>query len=146
MVIEVQTPLDLTLWGSCCCPAHLPQALPFPGLLSMAVVIVQSLNYIRLFAVPMDCSLPGSPVLCHPPEFAQTQVHWVSDAVQPSHPFSPSSPPASIFPSIRVFSNNSALHIGWTKNWQYPYFFFYRRLSLRLWNCLWVRQTQVPRT
>ena len=40
----------------------------------------------------MDCSMPGSPVLHHLLEFAQTHVHWVSDAIQPSHPLSPSSP------------------------------------------------------
>ena len=34
---------------------------------------------------PMDCSTPGFPVL-HLPEFVQTHVHWVSDAIQPSHP------------------------------------------------------------
>ena len=43
---------------------------------------------------PMDCSTPGSSVLHYLPEFAQTHVHWVSDTVQPSHPLSPSSPPA----------------------------------------------------
>ena len=40
---------------------------------------------------PMDCSTPGFPVLHHLPEFAQTHVHRVSDAIQPSHPlWSPS--------------------------------------------------------
>ena len=43
---------------------------------------------------PMDCSTPGFPVLHYLLEFAETQVHWVSDAIQPSHPLSPSSPPA----------------------------------------------------
>ena len=42
----------------------------------------------------MDCSTPGSPVLHYLPEFAQTQVHWVGDAIQPSHPLSSPSPPA----------------------------------------------------
>ena len=41
---------------------------------------------------PMDCSTPSFPVLHHLPEFAQTQVHQVSDAIQPSHPLSSSSP------------------------------------------------------
>ena len=35
---------------------------------------------------PMDCSTPGCPVLQYLPEFAQTHLHWVSDAIQPSHP------------------------------------------------------------
>ena len=43
---------------------------------------------------PTDCSTPGFPVLHYLLEFAETQVHWVSDAIQPSHPLSPSSPPA----------------------------------------------------
>ena len=42
----------------------------------------------------MDCSTPGFPILHSLPEFAQTYVHWVSDAIQPSHPLSPPSPPA----------------------------------------------------
>ena len=42
---------------------------------------------------PMDCSMPGLPVHHHLQEFNQTHVHWVSDAIQPSHPLSsPSSP------------------------------------------------------
>ena len=49
---------------------------------------------------PVDCSTPGSPVLPCLPEFAQTHVHWVSDAMKLSHPLSPSPLPA-LFPSIR---------------------------------------------
>ena len=43
---------------------------------------------------PLDCSLPGFPVLHHLLEFAQTHVHWVGDVIQPSHPLSSPSPPA----------------------------------------------------
>ena len=43
---------------------------------------------------PMDCSMPGFPVLHHFLELAQTRVHWVGDAIQPSHPLSFPSPPA----------------------------------------------------
>ena len=42
---------------------------------------------------PMDCSTPGLPVHHQLPEFTQTHAHWVSDAIQPSHPLSSSSPP-----------------------------------------------------
>ena len=42
----------------------------------------------------MDFSMPGFPVLHHLLKFAQIQVHWVSDAIQPSHHLSPSLPPA----------------------------------------------------
>ena len=44
--------------------------------------------------VPMNCSTPGLPVHHQLPEFTQTHVHWVSDAIQPSHPLSSASPPA----------------------------------------------------
>ena len=43
---------------------------------------------------PMDCSMPGFPVLHHLLEFAHTHVHWVGDAIQPSQSPSPPSPPA----------------------------------------------------
>ena len=43
---------------------------------------------------PMDCSTPGFPVLHYVPEFAQTHVYWVGDAIQPSHPLLPAFPPA----------------------------------------------------
>ena len=43
---------------------------------------------------PMDCSTPGFPVLHHLLEFAQTHAHWVCDAIPPSHPLLPPSPPA----------------------------------------------------
>ena len=43
---------------------------------------------------PMDCSMPGFPVHYQLPELAQTHVHWVSDAIQPTHPLSSPSPPA----------------------------------------------------
>ena len=43
---------------------------------------------------PMNCSMPGFPVLYHLLEFAQTHAHWVDDAIQPSHPLSSPSPPA----------------------------------------------------
>ena len=55
------------------------------------------------------------------PEFTQTHVHRVSDAIQPSHPLSSPSPPPSIFPSIRVCSNESALHIRWPKYWSFSF-------------------------
>ena len=43
---------------------------------------------------PMNCSTSGFPVLHHLLEFAQTHVSWISDAIQPSHPLSPPSPPS----------------------------------------------------
>ena len=43
---------------------------------------------------PMDCSMPGLPVHHQLPEFTQTHAHQIGDAIQPSHPLSPPSPPA----------------------------------------------------
>jgi len=57
---------------------------------------------------PMYCSMPGFPVLHHLPELAQTNILWVGDAIQPSHPLLSPSPPAFNLPSFRVFSNESA--------------------------------------
>ena len=54
---------------------------------------------------PADCSSPGFPVH-YLPEFAQTHVHWVGDAIQPSHPLSPLLLLPWIFPSIRVLSKD----------------------------------------
>ena len=68
----------------------------------------------------MDCT-PGLPVHHQLPESTQTHVHWISDAIQPSHPLLSPSPPASIFPSIRVISNESALHIRWPKDWSFSF-------------------------
>ena len=73
---------------------------------------------------PMDYSMPGLPVPHYLPESSQTHVHGVSDVIQASHPLSP--PPTRlllplIFPSIRVFSNKSALRIRWPKYWHFSF-------------------------
>ena len=69
----------------------------------------------------MNHSTPGLPVHHQLPEFTQTHVHRVSDAFQPSHLLSSPSPPAFIFPSIRVFANESALRIRWPKYWSFSF-------------------------
>ena len=70
---------------------------------------------------PMDCSTPGFPVYHQLPEFIQTHVHRVSDAIQPAHPLSPPSPPPFNLSSIRVFSNQSVLCIRWAKYWSFSF-------------------------
>ena len=72
---------------------------------------VQSLSRVRLFVTPMNCSTPSLPVYHQLPEFTQTHVHWVGDAIQPSHPLSTPSPPAP----------NPSQHQGlfqWVNSWR----------------------------
>ena len=70
---------------------------------------------------PMDCTMPGFPVLHQLLEFAQTHVHCVGDAIQPSHPLLIFLLLPSIFPSIRVFSSDSVLHIRRPKYWSFSF-------------------------
>ena len=70
---------------------------------------------------PMDWSTPGLPVHQQLPEFTQTHVHQVDDAIQPSPPLRPLLLMPSIFPSIRVFSNESALRVRWPKYWSFSF-------------------------
>ena len=69
---------------------------------------------------PMNCSTPGLPVHHQLLEFTQTHVHRVGDATQPSHPH-PLLLLPSIPPSIRVFSNESFLHMRWPKYWSFSF-------------------------
>ena len=60
---------------------------------------------------PVDCSTPGSPVLHYIQELAQTHVHRVGDAIQPSHPLSSPSPPAfSLSQHQGLFQRVSSSH------------------------------------
>ena len=64
---------------------------------------------------PMNHSTPGLPVHHQLPEFTQTHVQQVSDAIQPSHPLSSPSPPAPNPSQHQVFSNESTLRMRWPK-------------------------------
>ena len=65
---------------------------------------------------PMDCGMPGLPVLQCLPEFAQTHIRWFSDTIQPSHPLSPSSPPAF---NLSQQSEGEAVCVGFIGNISY---------------------------
>ena len=69
---------------------------------------------------PMDSSTPGFPVHHQLPDLAQTHVHQVCDAIQHLILCSPLLLP-SVFPSIRVFSNDSVLCIRWPKYWGFSF-------------------------
>ena len=75
------------------------------------VVVVQSLSVVWLFAIPWMAACQASLSFTISLEFVQIHVHWVSDAIQLSHPLLPPSLPALISLSIRVFSNELALHM-----------------------------------
>ena len=70
---------------------------------------------------PMDCSMPGFPVYHQLVKLAQTHVHWVGDAIQPSHPLSSLSPPSFNLSQHQGLSNESVLHIRWPKYWSFSF-------------------------
>ena len=69
----------------------------------------------------MNHSTPGLPVHHQLPEFTQTHVHRVSDAIQPSHPLSSPLLLPPIPPNIRIFSNGSTLCMRWPKYWSFSF-------------------------
>ena len=70
---------------------------------------------------PRNCSMPELPIHHQLLESTQTHVQWNGDAIQLSHPLSSPLLLPSIFPSIRVFSNESALCIRWPKYWSFSF-------------------------
>ena len=69
----------------------------------------------------MDCNMSSFPVHHQLPELAQTHVHWVSDAIQPFILCHPLLLLPSVFPSIRVMSNESILCNRWPKYWSFSF-------------------------
>ena len=70
---------------------------------------------------PMNCSTPGCPVHHQLLELAQTHVHWVGDAIKPSHPLSSPSLPAFNLSQHQGLSDESVLHIRWPKDWSFSF-------------------------
>ena len=116
-------------------PFSSSEHLPNPGIELMSPVLaggfftaepqgVQFISVTQLYLTlcdPMHCSMPGFPVHHQHTELAQTHVHRVSDATQPSFPLSSPLLLPSIFPSIRVFSNESVPRIRWSKYWSFSF-------------------------
>ena len=69
----------------------------------------------------MDCSTLGLPVHHQLPEFTQTHVHWISDAIQPSHSLLSPSPPALNLSQHQGLFNESVLRIRWPKYWSFSF-------------------------
>ena len=69
----------------------------------------------------MDCSTPGFPVHQQLPELAQTHVHWVGDAIQPSHPLSSPPPAVFNFSQHQGLFSESLLCIRWPKYWSFSF-------------------------
>ena len=67
----------------------------------------------------MNCSTPGLPIHHQLPEFTQTDIHRVGDAIQPSHPLSSSFPPAPSPSQHQSLFNESALRMRWPKYWSF---------------------------
>ena len=88
---------------------------------SALFVVVQSLSHLTLCS-PMDCSLPGIPVIHYLLKFAQTHVHWVDDA---SQPFGPLPPPFSScsqsFPVSGSFPMSQLFTIRWPEYWSFSF-------------------------
>ena len=118
--------LSELLWKPANCRLHYPPSAKvklksnytLKTYIQFVIIVVHSLSHVWL-CDPIDCRKPGFPVLHHLLEFAQTHVHWVSDAIQPSHPLSPPSPSALNLSSIRVFANESVLRIRRPKYWSF---------------------------
>ena len=86
------------------------QAFSFINRAQEAFSSIQSLSHVQL-CNPVDCSMPGLPVHHQLLELAQNHVHWVSGAIQPSHPLSSPSPPAfNLSPHQGLFQWVSSLN------------------------------------
>ena len=70
---------------------------------------------------PMDSSTPGLPVHHQLLEFTETHIHWVSDAIQPSHPLSSPSSPAFNLSQHQSLFKWVSLHIWWPKYWSFSF-------------------------
>ena len=92
----------------------------FPFLSFSSVQFISVAQSCPTLCNPMNRSTPGLPVHHQLREFTQTHVHWVRDAIQPSHPLSSPFPPALNL-SIRVFSRETTHRMRWPKYWSFSF-------------------------
>ena len=91
-------------------PAFASASLAFCMMYSASVQFSSLAQSYQTLWDPMDCSMPGLPVHHQLLQFTQTQVHWVGDAIQPSHPLSSPSPGFSLSKHQGLFKWVSSLH------------------------------------
>ena len=113
---EASLPASLLLFSN---PETVSSYIPNLVFSSVQSVQFSSVQLCSTLCNPVNCSIPGLPVHHQLPEFTQTHVHWVGDAIQPCHP--PLSPSPSIFLNIRVFLNESVLCMMWPKYWSFSF-------------------------
>ena len=99
--VNVMPPNCTLKYGYCCCCSVTQSCLTFCD--------------------PVDCSMPGFLVLHHLPELAQIHVHWVGDAIQPSHPLSSPSPPAFSLSQHQGLFQWVSFRIRWPKYWSFSF-------------------------
>ena len=91
------------------------EGIGYPLQYSWASLVAQSVSSVIQLCLtlcnPMDCSMPGLPVHCQLREFTKTRVHWVGDAIQPSHPLSSPSPTFNLFQHQGLFKWVSSSHL-----------------------------------
>ena len=100
---------------------HFCDAWNSQGRWNSDVSSVQSFSHVQLFVTPWTAARQASLSITNSWSSLKTHVHWVGDAMQPSHPLSSPSPPAFNLPSIRVFPNESVLCIRWPKYWSFSF-------------------------
>ena len=104
-----------------CVIGCLATSLVFSGLMSVAPLRSdESLSRVRLFVTPWITARQASLSITNSQSSLRLNIHEVSDAIQPSHPRSSLFLPP-IPPSIRVFSNESTLHMRWPKYWSFSF-------------------------
>ena len=110
-------PVECKSSGFCVSSATLCVSVPFDRCCPCCLVT----SHFQLFATPWTAARQASPVHHHLPEFTQTHVPEVGDAIQPSHPLLSLLLLPWVFPSIRVFSSELAFHTGGKSYWSFNF-------------------------
>ena len=104
------------IWGSSCRYSYFENVIDF----TFHFYVVQLLSHVWLFATPCTAALQAS-LSFTISQLAQTHVHWVNDAIQPSYPLLPSSPLALNLSQHRGLFQWVGLHIRWPKCWSFSF-------------------------